>query len=461
VRSEIAETIQTIQTTPAQETPRRSVRSGRRLVLNSTIASMDAMAVLAALALHWTGQIVCLLLGAMIFCLLACSGSQRSPINPRLEREIPALLAWTGIPFAIVAGLFASRPDEVGPAAKVAATAIVLVVAGRGLSYGIIRSARRRAWAPEPTLIVGAGEVGAMVATALQEHRQYGLVPVGFLDSFDGVGLSMPVLGDAHALLPIAQHNSVTKVIIAFGAMAESDMVEILRTCDRLPIEVYVVPRFFELGVTTGGNRYDDVWGIPLLRLRRSALRTMARWSKRLFDLVVATVVLLLTSPLCLAAALAVRLSSPGPILLGQRRVGQDGREFELLKFRSMVMNGDADTAWSAADDYMTPVGRLLRRTSVDELPQLLNVLRGDMSLVGPRPERPYFVTQFSAEVRRYNDRHRVPAGITGWAQVHGLKGDTPIPDRVRFDNYYIEHWSLWRDVVIVAQTIGKLLTLR
>src|SRR4029453_12088380 len=122
---------------------------------------------------------------------------------------------------------------------------------------------------------------------------------------------------------------------------------------------------------------------------------------------------------------------------------------------------GRRDTAWSAADDYMTPVGRLLRRTSVDELPQLLNVLRGDMSLVGPRPERPYFVTQFSAEIRRYNDRHRVPAGITGWAQVHGLRGDTPIPDRVRFDNYYIEHWSLWRDVVIVAQTIGKLLTLR
>jgi lipopolysaccharide/colanic/teichoic acid biosynthesis glycosyltransferase len=156
-----------------------------------------------------------------------------------------------------------------------------------------------------------------------------------------------------------------------------------------------------------------------------------------------------------------VRCSSPGPIFLRQRRIGQGGHEFELLKFRSMAVNEDGDTAWTASDAGMTPVGRILRRTSIDELPQMFNVLRGDMSVVGPRPERPHFARQFMAEVRRYNDRHRVPVGITGWAQIHGLRGDTPIPDRVRFDNYYIEHWSLWRDVVIVAQTIGKLLTLR
>ena len=235
----------------------------------------------------------------------------------------------------------------------------------------------------------------------------------------------------------------------------------VLRACDRLRIEIYIVPRFFELGVTAGGNRYDDVWGTPMVRLRRSGMRAAARLSKRLFDIVVASGVLLLASPVFLAAALAVHLSTPGPVFLRQRRLGQDGREFELLKFRSMVVNEQSDTAWLAAEDYMTPVGRILRRTSIDELPQLLNVLRGEMSLVGLRPERPFFATRFMAEVRRYNDRHRLPAGITGWAQVHGLKGDTPIPDRVRFDNYYIEHWSLWRDVVIIAQTICKVLTLR
>jgi exopolysaccharide biosynthesis polyprenyl glycosylphosphotransferase len=300
-----------------------------------------------------------------------------------------------------------------------------------------------------------------MVATTLREHREYGLLPVGFLDSFDGVGLSMPILGDERSLAATVERNAVTKVIVAFGAIGEGDMVDVLRACDRLPIEVYVVPRFFELGVTTGHEGYEDVWGIPLLRLRRSALRAAASRGKRVFDIVLASVALLFSAPVFLAAAVAVRRSSPGPIFLRQRRIGQNGREFELLKFRSMVVHEEGDTAWSASDAHVTPVGRILRRTSIDELPQLLNVLRGDMSIVGPRPERPHFASQFTSQVRRYNDRHRVPVGITGWAQIHGLRGDTPIPDRVRFDNHYIEHWSLWRDVVITVQTIFKLLTLR
>lgn len=445
----------------AETTPRRSPAIARRLVLAQIVPSVDAVAILTALGLYWHGYIISLLFGVGIFCFLMCSGSQRLAISPRLEREIPVLLACIAIPFVVVAAFFARRPEALQSTAKVAVVAAVLVIAGRGLSYGIIRATRARAWAPEPTLIVGAGEVGAMIAAALQGHREYGLSPVGFLDSFEGVGLSMPILGDARALRATVQHNAVTKVIIAFGAMDEAEMVEILRACDALPIEIYVVPRFFELGATTGGNRYDDVWGIPLLRLRRSALRTAARRSKRLFDMIVGTIILLISAPLFLVAALAVRLSTPGPVFLRQRRVGQYGDEFELLKFRSMVVNNDADTSWLAAGNYLTPVGRILRRTSIDELPQLLNVLRGDMSLVGPRPERPHFATQFMAKVHRYNDRHRVPVGITGWAQVHGLKGDTSIPDRVRFDNYYIEHWSLWRDVIIVATTIGKLLTLR
>lgn len=146
-----------------------------------------------------------------------------------------------------------------------------------------------------------------------------------------------------------------------------------------------------------------------MVRLRRSGMRAAARLSKRLFDIVVASGVLLLASPVFLAAALAVHLSTPGPVFLRQRRLGQDGREFELLKFRSMVVNEQSDTAWLAAEDYMTPVGRILRRTSIDELPQLLNVLRGEMSLVGLRPERPFFATRFMAEVRRYNDGTAFP----------------------------------------------------
>ena len=419
------------------------------------------VAVLSAIGLYWKGFSIALVFGAAVLCLLTGSGSQRLKINLSLEREIPGLLMWVALPFLVLAALVVNRPEELASLARVAIATAVLVLLGRGLVSSGIRAARERAWAPEPTLVVGAGDVGAMVVTALREHREYGLVPVGFLDSFDGVGLSMPILGDAHALAATIERNAVTKVIVAFGAMSEADMVDVLRACDRLPVEVYVVPRFFELGATTGRDGYDDVWGIPLLRLRRSALKAAASRSKRLFDIIVASIVLVLSAPIFLAAAVAVRRSSPGPIFLRQLRIGQDGREFELLKFRSMMVHEDGDTAWLASDTHMTRVGRVLRRTSIDELPQLLNVLRGDMSVVGPRPERPYFASQFMGQVRRYNDRHRVPVGITGWAQVHGLRGDTPIPDRVRFDNYYIEHWSLWRDVVIVAQTVMKHLTLR
>jgi lipopolysaccharide/colanic/teichoic acid biosynthesis glycosyltransferase len=165
---------------------------------------------------------------------------------------------------------------------------------------------------------------------------------------------------------------------------------------------------------------------------------------------------LLLASPVLVIAALAVRLGSPGPILFRQDRVGQRGHVVQILKFRSMRVNSESETRWGGSrDERITRVGRILRVTDIDELPQLFNVLRGDMSLVGPRPERPHFASQFDQQVIRYHDRLRVPCGLTGWAQVHGLRGDTSIEERARFDNYYIEHWSLWFDVVILVRTLA------
>jgi exopolysaccharide biosynthesis polyprenyl glycosylphosphotransferase len=198
------------------------------------------------------------------------------------------------------------------------------------------------------------------------------------------------------------------------------------------------------------------VWGIPLIRVKRAALRTRAWRVKRAFDLVVATAALVVAAPMFGLIALAVRLSSPGPVLFRQKRVGQGGQLVEVLKFRTLQVNDDSDKTWSVVTDVrVTPIGRVLRATSLDELPQLINVIRGDMSLVGPRPERPHFVSEFNERVARYDDRHRVPVGITGWAQVHGLRGDTSIEERARFDNRYIEHWSLWRDVVILGRTVA------
>jgi lipopolysaccharide/colanic/teichoic acid biosynthesis glycosyltransferase len=220
-------------------------------------------------------------------------------------------------------------------------------------------------------------------------------------------------------------------------------------------VQVYVVPRFFEIGVSPRSIDTDDIWGIPLVRVRQAAFTSWTWRVKRAIDVAAAGALLVVTAPVMGTAALAVRLSSPGPILFRQHRVGQGGHEFEVLKFRTLPAT-HVDTAWNATDaEYANPVGRLLRRLSIDELPQLWNVLRGDMSLVGPRPERGYLVEEFNTSIHGYRDRHRLPMGLTGWAQVHGLRGETSLRERVRFDNQYIEHWSLWRDLTIMIRTVG------
>jgi exopolysaccharide biosynthesis polyprenyl glycosylphosphotransferase len=222
---------------------------------------------------------------------------------------------------------------------------------------------------------------------------------------------------------------------------------------------------------------YDTVGGLPLMSFTSVNPRGVQFAIKHGFDRVLALVFLVLLSPLILASALAVRLSSSGPVLFRQRRVGRDGKAFDLLKFRSMrvgaacqrdgaeeqagalefLLAGDTAPGGVEGDDRRTATGRFLRRTSLDELPQLFNVLKGEMSLIGPRPERPEFVEQFMNDITRYGDRHRVKSGITGWAQVHGLRGQTSLAERVEWDNYYIAHWSLGLDAKILALTVAAL----
>src|SRR5919198_385458 len=389
---------------------------------------------------------------AVAFVLLLTTGTQRSRINPRLSDDIAPLIGWLAVALLVVAPLVSSDAQR-GRFVGIAPAAIALVLAGRAFAYKAIRETRARGYILEPTLIVGAGKLGEKAATTLQDHPEFGLVPIGFLDSFDDSGLPLPILGEVGELESVVRKYDVRRVIVAFGAAREPEMVPIIRACDRLPVEVHVMPRFFELGVAKEGPFTDDLWGIPLVRLRRSALRTVAWRTKRAFDLLFGSVLLVLCAPIFAATALVVRLSSPGPILFKQQRIGQRGEVFEMLKFRTLQVNDDSDTTWNVATDgRQTKVGRLMRRLSIDELPQLVNVLRGEMSLVGPRPERPYFVDQYRVAVPSYDDRHRVPAGVTGWAQVHGLRGDTSIKDRAVFDNEYVENWSLWRDLVILAR---------
>jgi exopolysaccharide biosynthesis polyprenyl glycosylphosphotransferase len=339
------------------------------------------------------------------------------------------------------------------------------------------RFARTRRLVGKPVLIMGAGLIGSQVARRLDHHPEYGLAPVGFLDDdprsiAEVGGRDVPVLGTAEDLDKIVERTGVRDLIVAFSSVADARISRLIQRCQELGIEVSVVPRMFDTINDRVG--YDTVGGLPLLTFSGVNPKGVQFAVKHVIDRVFALVLLVVLSPVIVLAALAVRASSPGPVLFRQRRVGRDGTEFDLYKFRSMrpalasaahpgsrtlVLEGmlPVDTApggVEGAEDRRTLVGRVLRRTSIDELPQLFNVLHGEMSLIGPRPERPEFVELFGRDIVRYGDRHRVKSGITGWAQVHGLRGQTSLAERVEWDNYYIAHWSLALDLKIALLTL-------
>lgn len=403
-------------------------------------------------------------MAALAVTLFANGGLYRSRLTLSALDDLPAL---TGR--ALAAGALTTsvallvdpalvRPRLLG----VAAVFAVLVVLTRAVAYAVVRMVRRRRRVAHPTLILGAGRVGGLIMSNLKAHPEYGLDPVGCLDDdplLTPEELPAPLLGGFDALASAIVEFGVEEVIVAFGSLSENAMVDVLRTCDRLSCEIFVVPRLFEMGAS--GRETDVIWGLPVVRVRRAPFRSMTWRLKRLADVVAAGTAVVVLSPLLALIALAVRLEGGRGVLFRQERVGLDGRPFQVLKFRSLkpVDEGESATMWNISQDHrLGPVGRFIRTTSLDELPQLLNILRGDMSVVGPRPERPFFVTEFSKSMPRYLARHRVPAGLTGWSQVHGLRGDTSIEERARFDNYYVEHWSLWLDIKVVLRTVASVL---
>ncbi len=341
------------------------------------------------------------------------------------------------------------------------------------------RWARKRHLVGKSVLIMGAGVIGAQVARRLESHPEYGLVPIGFLDEdprsvAEVGGRDVPVLGTIEDLDETVERTGVRRLIVAFSSVADARVSRLIQRCQELGVEVAVVPRMFDTINDRVG--YDTVGGLPLLSFAAVDPDGLQFAIKHALDRVLALALLIVFSPVILCAAVAVRLSSPGPAFFRQRRVGRDGKVFDFYKFRSMrvaqgqmeageegtsaldfLLGGDVAPGGVEGEDRRTAVGRFLRSTSLDELPQLFNVLRGDMSLVGPRPERPEFVELFRQDIVRYGDRHRVKSGITGWAQVHGLRGQTSLAERVEWDNYYIAHWSLGLDLKILALTLAAL----
>jgi exopolysaccharide biosynthesis polyprenyl glycosylphosphotransferase len=355
---------------------------------------------------------------------------------------------------------------------------LLLVGVGRTALSSLQRSARARRLVGKPVLILGAGVVGAQVARRLESHPEYGLTPVGFLDEdprsvAEVGGRDVPVMGTPEDVDATVARTGVRNLIVAFSSVADARVSRLIQHCQERGIEVSVVPRMFD----TINNRvvYDTVGGLPLLSFMAVDPKGLQFALKHAFDRIFALLLLLLLSPLLLVVAIAVRLTSPGPALFSQLRVGRDGKVFNFYKFRSMhvaretegqnkdstaldfLLGGDIAPGGVEGTDRRTPIGRFLRKSSIDELPQLFNVLRGDMSIIGPRPERPEFVELFRNDIVRYGDRHRVKSGITGWAQVHGLRGQTSLLERVEWDNYYIAHWSLGLDLKILVLTLRAL----
>jgi len=407
--------------------------------------------------------------GAFVIAAFAARGMYRPRLRAELLEDLRGVVVATSLAAMAVLTLRAVLTDPPELAAQVLrpwAFATVYVAAGRIALLWSQTQARRHGEALRPTLIVGAGRIGRLTAKRLLEHPELGLRPIGFLDkepmdAQEGSSL-LPVLGASWDLDRVVEEHGVQQVIVSFSTAPDEVLLRLFRRCEELGVNVAFVPRLFEK--VTGRLTVDHLGGLPLIAARAPNPRGVQFAIKYTADRLVAGILLLVTSPLLALAALGVALSLGRPIFFRQRRVGRDGREFEMLKFRTMraqpqpsavALELPPDTAPGGVEgeDRRTALGAFIRKVSIDELPQLLNVVKGDMSLIGPRPERPNFVGLFEQSVYRYGDRHRVKSGITGWAQVNGLRGKTSLVDRVEWDNYYIENWSLWLDLKILMLT--------
>ncbi len=443
---------------PLPRLARAGARASPRWVTPAVVGGVDAGALVLAVRLVAPINGLTLLYILLALATLSGSGAYRTRMTLSALDAAPWLCTRLAAPLLVLAPA-AWAGGNVAGILQAALVAVPTVVIARSCSYAVLRHVRRSGHLLEPAVILGAGEIGVELAGAFRTFPELGVTPVGFLDHVPDDDLPYPLLGDVEELPALLEDKDVRRVIVAFGPSRESELVSVLRTAVQYDVDVHVVPRFFDCGVAPEGPDTDDVQGIPLYRVRRAALRAPAWFVKRLLDVAVSGAVLVLTAPLFAVIAVAVKLSSTGPVLFRQERIGQDSQEIDVPKFRTLRVNHDSDTHWSVDQDpRVTRIGRILRATSLDELPQLWSVFTGQMSLVGPRPERAFFVNRFRRSIRGYNDRHRLPVGLTGWAQVHGLRGDTSIAERARYDNQYIEHWSLWRDLVILVRTVAEVL---
>jgi exopolysaccharide biosynthesis polyprenyl glycosylphosphotransferase len=473
---------------PRSRVERRRPRADALRVASRLVVDAGALAVATLAVVSWDGGAprtwLLALAGVAIMIGFAACRLYAARVRPRLGTEVRQVLIVSAlVTMAVAAAELAWGKQGIGDGAirfwLFAATLSASARLGLHTAEQVTRRARSRV-ADGATLIVGAGRVGHLAAQRLLSEPQLGLRPIGFLDKeplgVQAVGeTELPVLGASWDLEAVVAEHDVQQVLVAFSTAPSHVVLDLVRRCWRIGVSVMVVPRLYE--VEGRRTRTEHLGALPVVSLHPSDPRGWQFSVKYALDRVVAAVGLLVLSPFLAALALAIVLDSGRPVFFRQRRIGRDSNAFDMLKFRTMhgdpVAAGEHDEAWAARTlgrtqpaapeplgplDRRTRVGALLRKFSLDEVPQLWNVVRGDMSLIGPRPERDHYVERFEDAIYRYPDRHRVKSGLTGWAQVNGLRGETSLADRIEWDNFYIENWSFWLDLKILVKTIPAML---
>lgn len=338
---------------------------------------------------------------------------------------------------------------------------IVFVWVARLCQYWIRGVLFRAGVAESRVIIVGTGELGQNIAEKIREAPESGYRTAGFVcanGNDEAEVANTQCLGRIEDIGSVVQRHRINEVIIAEPSLSHLQIMDIVYRCEREKVDIRIFPDVFQ--IISSEVSIGDLKGLPMLSIRDVALRGWNLTLKRAMDIVISSTALVLFSPFMLLTALLIKLTSRGPVFYVQERIGLDGKPFPVIKFRSMRVNAERETGpvWATAGDpRVTPVGGVLRRLSLDELPQLVNVLIGEMSVVGPRPERPYFVAEFSRRIPRYLDRHKEKTGLTGWAQVNGLRGDVSIDERTAYDLWYVEHWTPWLDLKIIVRTIAEI----
>jgi len=400
-----------------------------------------------------------LVLWLLVFAAFGLYRIRRTSI--RAEEYVQVAMATTLAMALFGAGAFLTRPTDFSRLmmAMFYVIDLAFIIAGRAAIHAVLDRVRRSGRNFRRILIAGTGDLAHTLIDKMRLHQEFGFRITGMLgdaektDSYRGV----PVVGRLEEGRDFIRRFSIDQLYIALPLSSYQEILDLLNAVSHEIVEVKVVPDLLQH--ITLRAAVEDLDGVPIVNLSATPLRGIASLVKRGLDIAASLSCVILFAPVFPLVALAVRLSSPGPIFYRQERMGLDGSSFELLKFRSMVADAERHTGpvWTEErDPRVTAVGRFIRKYSLDELPQFFNVLRGDMSMVGPRPERPYFVHEFRERIPRYMLRHRVRAGMTGWAQVNGWRGNTSLERRIEYDLYYIENWSLALDAKILWMTVAN-----